>query len=89
MKSTVAVSRALNEQLNPFHPESRNTLLAKCLVDRSGHVQPRFLPVQINRRRASPRSWVMTLADRRCSTTLNRSPARTDSAPALPGTAMR
>jgi poly-gamma-glutamate synthesis protein (capsule biosynthesis protein) len=34
----------------PFHPESRNTLLAKCVLDASGWVEPRFLPVQINRR---------------------------------------
>jgi hypothetical protein len=34
----------------PFHPESRNTLLAKCLIDGAGRVEPRFLPVQINRR---------------------------------------
>jgi len=34
----------------PFHPESRTTLLAKRLIDGSGQVEPRFLPVQINRR---------------------------------------
>jgi hypothetical protein len=34
----------------PFHPESRNTLLAKCVIDGAGQVQPRFLPVRINRR---------------------------------------
>jgi poly-gamma-glutamate synthesis protein (capsule biosynthesis protein) len=34
----------------PFHPESRNTLLAKCVIDAGGRVEPRLLPVQINRR---------------------------------------
>jgi hypothetical protein len=34
----------------PFHPESRNTLLAKCVVLPSGGIEPRFVPVQINRR---------------------------------------
>jgi poly-gamma-glutamate synthesis protein (capsule biosynthesis protein) len=34
----------------PFHPESRNSLLAKCILDARGRVEPRFLPVQINRR---------------------------------------
>jgi poly-gamma-glutamate synthesis protein (capsule biosynthesis protein) len=33
----------------PFHPESRNTLLAKCVISSSGEVQARLLPVQINR----------------------------------------
>jgi poly-gamma-glutamate capsule biosynthesis protein CapA/YwtB (metallophosphatase superfamily) len=34
----------------PFHPESRNTVLAKCVVSASGEIEPRFLPVRINRR---------------------------------------
>lgn len=33
----------------PFHPESRNTLLAKCIIGAGGSVEARFLPVQINR----------------------------------------
>jgi poly-gamma-glutamate synthesis protein (capsule biosynthesis protein) len=33
----------------PFHPESRTTLLARCVIRRDG-VEPRFVPVQINRR---------------------------------------
>jgi poly-gamma-glutamate synthesis protein (capsule biosynthesis protein) len=33
----------------PFHPESHNTMLAKCVFDRSGRVQARFVPVHINR----------------------------------------
>jgi Bacterial capsule synthesis protein PGA_cap len=34
----------------PFHPESRNTLLAKCIIGANGSVEARFLPVEINRR---------------------------------------
>jgi poly-gamma-glutamate synthesis protein (capsule biosynthesis protein) len=34
----------------PFHPESRITILAKMLVSDSGVVEPRFVPVEINRR---------------------------------------
>ena len=34
----------------PFHPESRNSLLAKCVIDASGNVQARLLPVHINGR---------------------------------------
>jgi capsule synthesis protein PGA_cap len=34
----------------PFHPESRNTLLAKCIIGADGSVEARFLPVEINRR---------------------------------------
>jgi poly-gamma-glutamate synthesis protein (capsule biosynthesis protein) len=34
----------------PFHPESRNTLLAKCVVSATGEVEARLLPVHINRK---------------------------------------
>jgi poly-gamma-glutamate capsule biosynthesis protein CapA/YwtB (metallophosphatase superfamily) len=34
----------------PFHPESRHSLLAKCVVAPSGEIEARFLPVEINRR---------------------------------------
>jgi poly-gamma-glutamate synthesis protein (capsule biosynthesis protein) len=34
----------------PFHPESRNTLLARCVIDASGRVEPGFLPARINKR---------------------------------------
>jgi poly-gamma-glutamate synthesis protein (capsule biosynthesis protein) len=34
----------------PFHPESRNTLLAKCVIADSGRVQAGFVPAYINRR---------------------------------------
>jgi poly-gamma-glutamate synthesis protein (capsule biosynthesis protein) len=34
----------------PFHPESRMSLLAKCVASSSGELEPRCLPVQINRR---------------------------------------
>ena len=33
----------------PFHPESRNAMLAKCVVDARGAVEARYVPCVINR----------------------------------------
>jgi hypothetical protein len=46
----VGVPFTLRRTGTPNIPLEANTLLAKCIVSRSGDVEPRFLPVQINRR---------------------------------------
>jgi poly-gamma-glutamate synthesis protein (capsule biosynthesis protein) len=36
--------------LYPFHPEAKQTILAKCIVDGRGGVEARFLPAFVNKR---------------------------------------
>lgn len=34
----------------PFHPESRNAMLAKCVIGADGEIEARYVPCRINRR---------------------------------------
>ena len=36
--------------LDPFHPEAKQSIIAKCVVDGRGGVEARYLPAYVNKR---------------------------------------